>query len=193
MNRISSFALFLLLLVTPILADANTSLKPLDYYFVKFKGEHDVMRDAVKNDPTIPSNQKPRIYRERFEELQERFKSERSAEYAAQRAIVERDHSCTKGSSGGTKKCGAKCAEAPSSEWFTDPGMVQSLNEDGTPASRRASTKADGSAACIYLQKSGKGRIFVRVKATFKYRPDFILRAVDADNTAVFSRIVTDI
>ncbi|WP_414492968.1 hypothetical protein [Stenotrophomonas maltophilia] len=193
MNLIASFALSALLLATPILAEANNSLKPLDYYFVKFKGEHDVMRDAVKNDPAIPSNQKPRVYRERFEELQERFKTERSAEYAAQRATVVQDHSCTKGSSGGTKKCGTKCAIAPSSEWFTAPSMVQSLEEDGRPSPRVASTKADGSAACIYLQKSGAGRIFVRVKATFKYRPDFILRAVDTDNTAVFSRIVTDI
>ncbi|ELC7322395.1 MULTISPECIES: hypothetical protein [Stenotrophomonas] len=193
MGRFASVILLALLSAAPSSAAANASLKPLDYYFVKFKGEHDVMRDAIKNDPDIPSSQKPVAYKERFEELQGRFKAERSTEYASQRAIVVQDHSCTKGSSGGTKKCGTKCASAPSPEWFTEASMVESLQENNAPNKRKATIKPDGSAACIYLQKSGKGRLFVRVKATFKYRPDFILRAVDADNTAVFKKIVTDI
>jgi hypothetical protein len=131
----------------------------LNVYYNHYSDQLRNYRLAVIAADELSSLEKYEKYTQGKKDLMEEFKAERLLEFTAipneKRGV---SHSCTKGNSGGTKKCGTKCISVPKgflkvAGTFTSSGSGVSENDNG---------------ACITLQKSGKGRNSGSASAEYK-------------------------
>ena len=63
--------------------------------------------------------------------LKQDFKKTRIAEYQSIKKIESVSHSCTKGSSNGTKNCGSKYIKPPSNEFYTKEEWIETTEGSG--------------------------------------------------------------
>jgi hypothetical protein len=157
--------------------------QPLDNYISDYRDKHNLINDFLKNDTTLTLTQKLQEYEAQMGLLKKDFKQKRKAEYDAIEKTTSVSHSCTKGNSGGTKKCGTKCTSPPTSDFYTKAEWITKFGQ--------GSFSVNGDiGGCIYLQKSGKGKIAGSISAKYKIRPSTILTQVDAETKKLFNRVV---
>jgi hypothetical protein len=180
------YLLFFLCLPISITAQDNSMSKhvtPLDNYFSDYKGKYDLILKHFENS-NEPLNVKLKSFENELDLLKNDFKAKRTKEYEAVQKSGSKGHSCTKGYSGGTKKCGQKCIADPGSEFYTKQQWISKSSKGAlrfTPGTNKV---------CIYLQKSGKGRVEASVSATFRLKPILILQQVDAESKILFKKIM---
>ncbi|MFD2589088.1 hypothetical protein ACFSQJ_19340 [Croceitalea marina] len=188
MKKLLSYGIYLML--TGVLYSQNEPTKlvlDLNGYVQKYIDQHSIIMKSTINDNTLNLQQQLLQYNDEMAKLEKDFTDAREKEYRDLSKEVSIGHSCTKRYSGGTKKCGTECASAPTPAWFTKPEWSDTVMEEGNKVN--ATVKPNGSAACVYLQKSGEGRIALRIVSTFRVREDWLLKQVEADKNYVFTKV----
>jgi hypothetical protein len=179
------FILTILMSFNGIAQDAKTAkyVQPLDNYISDYRDKHNLINDYFERNTTLTLSQKLQEYEVQMGLLKNDFKQKRKAEYNAIKQTISVSHSCTKGNSGGTKKCGTKCTSAPTPDFYTKTEWIKNYGQG------RFSVNGD-IGGCIYLQKSGIGTISGSVSAIYKIRPAVILTQIDLETKKLFNRIV---
>ena len=158
-------------------------VQPLDNYISDYRDKHNLINDYLEKNTTLTLTQKLQEYEAQMDLLKNDFKQKRKAEYEAIEETTSVSHSCTKGNSGGTKVCGTKCTSPPTPDFYTKAEWISN--------SGQGSFSVNGDVGgCIYLQKSGKGRIAGSVSAKYKIKSGVILTKIEAETKRLFNRIV---
>lgn len=161
--------------------------QPLRNHFSEYLSLHEIILETTIRNTDLPDyGARITAYREQLVRLKNDFREFREKEYKAISYEVSVPHSCTKGSSGGTKNCGCKHVSAPAQGMYTKPEWVRKEGGGGTKIA------GDGSRASICLRKSGRGRIRGRLYARFKYSRQFINDKVSHEINQLFLWIAED-
>lgn len=161
-------------------------LKPLVDFLREYKDNHQIIVNYIDSLPTtVPIEERQRIYKVEVNKLKSKFSSTRQIEYESKSIELSVAHSCSSSSSGGTKNCGWKCVEAPVTGMYTSINLIRI---EGTH--KGISVGDDPAQACIKMTVSGKGKNKGTLFATFKYRPDYIISAVQKDSSILFNLVI---
>ncbi len=164
----------------------NYELKPLTDFLREYKDNHQIIVDYIQRLPTtVPIEERQRLYSVELNKLKNKFSSARQIEYESKSVELSVSHSCTSSSSGGTKNCGWKCVEAPTAGMYTSRDFIRVVGKQ-----KGISVGDNPAQACIKMTVSGKGKNKGTLYATFKYRPDFIISAVQTDTLALFNLVI---
>lgn len=161
-------------------------VRKIDYYKPAYKAKYtDILVWVEQNmQNELPSTRFAFIDAQ-VDLLRGQFKAEREIDYSSKTVVLSVDHSCTKGSSGGTKDCGWKYVGANHPGIYT---LVTDLRLEGQ--AKRYGVYSDGAVIGIKQSKSGKGRIYGRIFGTFRYRPSYILEKIEEDSINLFANII---
>lgn len=140
----------------------------------------------------------------KYSDIREAVKNSRTVSYKAIEELVGVGNSATKGSSGGSpKEVKAKCASASKPEMYTTAAWARGAYRSGDAQAdasifsngghlvdARTILAADGTQVCaIELKQSGKGRKYSYSEATFRIRPNQILKMVNDELPAIMFAI----
>lgn len=182
--------LFLLLVMfSNSYAYATDKVSNIDDYYTNYKGLHDVMMHSVMNDSSLSTSQKMMEYTKRLTELKQKFRSERLNEYTRVVISLSKGNSCTKGYSGGSKRCD-KYIDAPEN-FYTKPDWTGKYKENGTPMNKQAEVSGNGKRVWTRIKKSGQGKYYEEIRADFRYEPLFVERTLNNEVTMLFNRILS--
>jgi len=178
--------LIIALFTTSALADV--SLPSINPHYTSYKGLHDVMMHSVENDSSLTTGQKMAEYTKRLNRLKTKFRNKREKEYKSVVVNKTKGNSCTKGYSGGSKRCD-KYIDAPVN-YYTKPAWTAKYKENGTPMNRQATVENNGQRVWTRIKKSGKGRYYEQIRAEFRLKPLYIQESLYKDTTYLFNKIL---
>ena len=159
----------------------NISVQPVVAYFPEYSGLYEVLLESTIRNPDMSTDERLRRFSEGLKKLREQFRTQRADEYKSKAWLSHwKSHSCTKGSSGGTKRCGWKYIDAPL------PGMITKAGEVEHDGRGKVRIKNNGQRVGIYLEKSGRGKKKGKIRATFRFSNSYISGAVERDQEDLF-------
>lgn len=162
---------------------------------VEFKS----FRLIVIANPNLTDEEKARRIGDKLLAMRSEMKSKRKALYEKVERLAGIGNSITKGYSGPpTKESGAKCTAGPLPNLFTQPTWARGAARNGdapadagifnTPGGLEDANRIvtpDGDKVCaVAVRKSGKGRQYSYSEATFRLRPAFIEKTIEAEARA---------
>ena len=165
--------------------------------------EFQTYRTSVLNDTALSIEEKVELIIARRDLIETNFREQRRSLYSRYRSQLGVGHSCTKANSGGTKKCGQKCATIDNADLYTKVEWVKSWSRDTRrPASSLTSTpprgdgtgkiSANGQTICTSsLRKSGKGRKAAYTLGIFRIRPTSVAKFVGEETAAFLDYVVS--
>lgn len=157
-------------------------VQSVDNYYIDYKGKYDLIFKYFESNNSTSISQKIKDFEIEVDKLKNDFKKKRTTEYSKIEKTTSKGHSCTKGNSGGTKQCGWKCTSWPGYGFYTQQKWITK--------SKKGKLKWDEKKACIYLQKSGKGKVKASVSAKYKLKPNLIRSQVDEELKGLFKKIM---
>lgn len=135
---------------------------PLDVYLPSLKSKHRLLINSINEQDNLTIDEKYQLYDEEVVKLRTSFEVTRNLEYSRIRVKQQADHSCTKGSSGGTKNCGWKYVNSPGDNMVTDRSTFY-------VSIAVSETIINDTNAGIRLQRSGKGRTYAIFSIYYVY------------------------
>jgi hypothetical protein len=163
----------------------------LDKYLSTYAGKYEIVLRHFENN-TDPLPIKLRDFEKATEALKGEFRGTMRKIYAKGPFKVSGKFQCTKGSSGGSKKCGPHCVSTPDTNAVYEIGSGHVLwNND--PNKRKSWGKASGkSEYCYTKKKSGKGKDKYTVGASFALPKAYVYDKAEKDVYALFNYIITN-
>jgi hypothetical protein len=181
------YSVFLLALISNY-ALSEVKLPDIAPHYTHYKGLHDVMMHSVENDSTLTTAQKMAEYTKQLNQLKTEFRAKRKSEYGSVNVELRKGNSCTKGYSGGSKHCD-KYIDAPKN-YYTKSKWTSRYKENGSPMNKLAIVTNNGLKVWSKIKKSGQGRYYEQIRATFRLQPLYIEKSLNSDTTSLFNRIL---
>ncbi len=170
---------------------ANELPSHLDKYLSTYAGKYEIILRHFENS-SDPLPVKLREFEKATEAQKSEFRKIMRDEYSIGPFNVAKKFTCTKGSSGGSKKCGPHCVETPNANAVYDNGSGHVLwNND--PNKRKSWGKASGDKKyCYTKKKSGKGKDKYTVGARFELPKSHVYDKAEKDVSDLFNYIITN-
>lgn len=168
------------------------------------RSDYVLYRRAVLNDASISVEEKVERIVSRRDKIRSDFVRKREQSYGKVTKTFSVGHSCTKGSSGGTKKCGNKCKSSGDSDLYTKGQWGNRWSKDtdaragdlpniATPKGNAVGfVHNNGQKICtVKLQKSGRGRKAALTRSVFRLRPASISKFVEKEANAFAAFVIS--
>ncbi|WP_353151184.1 hypothetical protein [Chryseobacterium sp.] len=160
-------------------------VQPYTAYLSIFKPQYRLIFSNIEQRNDLSLSEKLKLLKEETNVLKEEFKDKRKKEYESKSVELSVKNWCTSKSSGGKKKCGYTYVDAPLAAFYT---TSQWLRVEGT--NKGTVVLQDGFKAGLFMSVAGKGHNEGTLYATFKYRPNYILTALEDETNNLFNLII---